>query len=148
MGMLYSPSELSLQQVQPLTTPSPVHSLLSWVLKQHIIMTQYAVLQDLTARYGAYLSFSLAVPPKQAEAALQAILKLAPGGRLVHALGGHLRMELPTAELDVGHLFAYMDDLTKGSGLTVLDWGVSHATLEEVFVRVTRDAGVKVAAFA
>ena len=57
-------------------------------------------------------------------------------------------MELPTAEVDVGHLFAYMDNLTKGSGLTVLDWGVSHATLEEVFVRITRDAGVRVAAFA
>lgn len=87
------------------------------------------------------------MPPKQAEAALQAILALAPGGHLVHALGGNLRMELPTAEVDVGHLFAYMADVKSRSGLTVLDWGVSHATLEEVFVRITQNAGVKVAAF-
>lgn len=93
------------------------------------------------------MSFSLSVLPKQAETALQAILDLVPGGRLVHALGGNLRMELPTTELDVGHLFAYMDGLSRQSGLTVLDWGVSHATLEEVFIHVTRTAGVKVAAF-
>ena len=104
-------------------------------------------MQDLIARYGGYLSFSLSVPPKQAETALQAILNLAPGGRLVHALGGNLRMELPTTELDVGNVFAYMDDLNRQPGLTVLDWGVSHAALEEVFIHITRTAGVKVAAF-
>ena len=104
------------------------------------------VLQELTTRFGGYLSFSLAVPLKQAERAVQAILELAPGSHLVHSLAGNLHMELPTAEVDVGQLFAYMDQLEKSSGLRVLDWGVSHATLEEVFVRFVRDAGIKLAA--
>lgn len=121
------------------------------VLACHVItlsgVRAHVLMQDLTARYGGYLSFSLAVPPKQAEAALQAILGLAPGGHLVHALGGNLRMELPTTEVDVGDLFQYMADLMNSHGLAVLDWGVSHATLEEVFIRIVRDAGVKIAAF-
>jgi hypothetical protein len=32
--------------------------------------------------------------------------------------------------------------------LDLVDWGVSNATLEEVFIRIIRDAGVQVQAFA
>lgn len=31
--------------------------------------------------------------------------------------------------------------------LEVLDWGMSNATLEEVFIKITREAGVKLSAF-
>ncbi len=31
--------------------------------------------------------------------------------------------------------------------LDVLDWGMSNATLEEVFIKITRDAGVRLSAF-
>ncbi len=40
-----------------------------------------------------------------------------------------------------------MDKLKRGGKLQVRDWGVSHATLEEVFIRITRDAGVRLTAF-
>ncbi len=29
----------------------------------------------------------------------------------------------------------------------MLDWGMSNATLEEVFIKITREAGVKLSAF-
>ena len=32
--------------------------------------------------------------------------------------------------------------------LVLVDWGVSNATLEEVFIRITRDAGVRMTSFA
>ncbi|KAA6419770.1 MAG: ABC transporter A family member, partial [Trebouxia sp. A1-2] len=96
--------------------------------------------QELTARYGDYLSFSLSVPPKQAEAACEAIAMYVHGAHLIHSLGGTLKMELPSASVDVGQLFEYMDKLKRGGTLQVRDWGVSHATLEEVFIRITRDA--------
>ena len=104
-------------------------------------------MQELTARYGDYLSFNLSVPPKQAEAACEAIEMLVDGARLVHSLGGSLKMELPTASVDIGQLFDYMDQLKKEGQVQVRGWGVSHATLEEVFIRITRDAGVKLTAF-
>ena len=107
----------------------------------------FPLMQELTARYGDYLSFSLSVPPKQAEAAFEAIAMYVHGAHLVHSLGGTLKMELPSASVDAGQLFEYMDKLKRGGRLQVRDWGVSHATLEEVFVCITRDAGVRLTAF-
>ena len=104
-------------------------------------------MQELTARYGDYLSFSLSVPPKQAQAAVEAIELLVHGARLVHSLVGTLQMELPAASIDLGELFNFMNKLKTNGQLQVLDWGVSHATLEEVFVRITREAGVRLTAF-
>lgn len=105
------------------------------------------MVQELTARYGDYLSFSLSVPAKQAEAASEAIQMLVHGATLVHSLGGTLKMELPCANVDVGQLFQHMDKLKRDGRLQVKDWGVSHATLEEVFIRITRDAGIGLTAF-
>lgn len=98
-------------------------------------------MQDLTARYGDYLSFSLAVPPKQADMAVATIKKLVSGAHVVHCLGGNLKLELPSIAVDVGQLFEYMDSIKRRNVVQVRDWGVSHATLEEVFVRITRKAG-------
>ena len=105
-------------------------------------------LQELTARYGDYLSFSLAVPPKQADMAVAAMKQLVPAARVVHCLHGSLKLELPsTRDMDVGELFEYMDGIKKKKELQIWDWGVSHATLEEVFIRITREAGVGMTAF-
>ena len=104
-------------------------------------------LQELTSRYGDYLSFSLAVPPKQADMAVDAMRQLAPAAHVVHSLGGTLKLELPSADVGIGQLFEHMDDIKKRNVLQVWDWGVSHATLEEVFIRVIREAGVRLTAF-
>ena len=104
-------------------------------------------LQELTARYGDYLSLSVAVPPKQAELAVKAIKQLVPAARVVHCLRGSLKLELPSPDVDVGQLFEYMDGIKRKKVLQVWDWGVSHATLEEVFIRITREAGVRLTAF-
>ena len=104
-------------------------------------------LQELTARYGDYLSFSLAVPPKQTEMAIEAIERIARGANVVHCLEGSLKLELPSASVDISQLFEHMDSIKKRNVLQVRDWGVSHATLEEVFIRITREAGVRLTAF-
>lgn len=104
-------------------------------------------MQELTARYGDYLSFSLAVPPKQTEMAIEAIERIAPGANVVHCLEGSLKLELPSASVDISQLFEHMDSIKMRNVLQVRDWGVSHATLEEVFIRITREAGVRLTAF-
>ena len=111
------------------------------------IESRHDWLQELTARYGDYLSFSLAVPPKQTEMAIEAIEQMVPGASVVHCLGGSLKLELPSASIDISQLFDYMDGVKKRNVLQVRDWGVSHATLEEVFIRITREAGVRLTAF-
>ena len=101
----------------------------------------------MTARYGDYLSFSLAVNPKHTEMAVEAIEHLVPGARLVHCLEGTVKLELPSVGVDIGELFEYMEGIKNRNVLHVRDWGVSHATLEEVFIRITREAGVRLTAF-
>lgn len=103
--------------------------------------------QELSARYGDYLSFSLAVNPKHTEMAIAAIAQFVPGASVVHSLEGTLKLELPSASVDIGQLFEYMECVKKKNVLQVRDWGVSHATLEEVFIRITREAGVRLTAF-
>ena len=110
---------------------------------QLIVLSQYGWLQELTARYGDYLSFSLAVTPKQTEMAIEAIERIVPGANVVHCLGGSLKLELPSANVEISQLFEHMDRIKKGNVLQVRDWGVSHATLEEVFIRITREAGIR-----
>lgn len=104
-------------------------------------------LQELTARYGDYLSFSVAVPPKQTEMAIEAIERIVPGATLVHCLEGSLKLELPSASVDISQLFEHMDRIKKRNVLQVREWGASHATLEEVFIQITREAGIRLTAF-
>lgn len=129
---------------------------------------------------------------------------LAPSARLVYALGGTQKFELPVEEAAVDAIFARMEAVKSrrvlgGAGVgagrkravrqcgclpclllpttthlpthahthavprprppapvlsvcsgevDLVDWGVSHATLEEVFIRITREAGVHATAFA
>lgn len=79
--------------------------------------------------------------------AIAAIAQFVPGASVVHSLEGTLKLELPSASVDIGQLFEYMECVKKKNVLQVRDWGVSHATLEEVFIRITREAGVRLTAF-
>lgn len=80
--------------------------------------------------------------------AIEAIERIAPGANVVHCLEGSLKLELPSASVDISQLFEHMDGIKKRNVLLqVRDWGVSHATLEEVFIRITREAGVRLTAF-
>ena len=103
--------------------------------------------RDLTSRFGGYLSFTITTPAHQAAAAQAAVVAMATGARLVYSLGGTQKFELPTDEVDADAVFRHMEQVKQRGEIDLLDWGVSNATLEEVFIRVTRDAGVKMSAF-
>eukprot|EP00887_Chlorella_sp_A99_P001140 scaffold14.g1140.t1 len=96
--------------------------------------------KDLTARFGSYLSFTITTPPHQEATALALMRGLAPGARVVYALSGMQRMELPMSEVGVEAIFARMEAVKARGELELIDWGVSHASLEEVFIKVTADA--------
>lgn len=83
----------------------------------------------------------------QEDMAASSIYTLCPTARPVYALGGTQKFELPTQDVDLEGVFAHMDDLKNKSKLNILDWGVSNATLEEVFIKITHDAGVQMTAF-
>lgn len=81
------------------------------------------------------------------ELAAASIYNLCPTARPVYALGGTQKFELPTSDVSLQDVFSHMEDLKNNSKIDVLDWGVSNATLEEVFIKITNDAGVQMTTF-
>jgi ABC-type multidrug transport system ATPase subunit len=104
--------------------------------------------KDLTARYGGYLSFTITTPPHQEAAALKVVRSMSPSARLVYSLGGTQKLELPLGEVEVDAVFRRMEEVKLRGELELLDWGLSNATLEEVFMKLCRDKGVQMTAFA
>ena len=72
---------------------------------------------------------------------------MSPSAKLVYALGGTQKYELPLNEVEVDGVFRRMEEMKLRKEVEVLDWGVSNATLEEVFIEITREAGVQMSAW-
>ena len=104
--------------------------------------------QDLTARYGSYLQFSITSASGQEEKTASAIYTFCRTARPVYSLGGTQKFELPTEAVQLQDVFAYMEQLKNDAEIDILDWGVSNATLEEVFIKIANDAGVQMTTFA
>ncbi|PRW44292.1 ABC transporter A family member 7-like isoform A [Chlorella sorokiniana] len=104
--------------------------------------------KDLVARFGGYLSFTITTSAGQEAAAAAIVRSLSPAARLVYALGGTQKYELPVGEAAIDAIFARMEAVKASKEVDLVDWGVSNATLEEVFIRITREAGVRMSAFA
>jgi ABC-type multidrug transport system ATPase subunit len=103
--------------------------------------------KDLTARFGGYLSFTITTPPHQEAAAKYVVMSMAPNARLVYALGGTQKYELPLSEVEIDTVFRRMEEVKLTREIELQDWGVSNATLEEVFIKITREAGVSMSAW-
>lgn len=105
--------------------------------------------KDLTARFGGYLSFSITTPVQQEDVARRLVVeRMAPGAKLVYALGGTQKYELPLEEVSVDGVFREMERAKIEGVVEVLDWGVSNATLEECFINICRSEGVEMSTFA
>ena len=68
-------------------------------------------MQDLTARYGSYVTIAITTPPDQAEAACSIVQSLSANSRLVYSLGGAQRFELPLHEVTVDTIFRRMEEV-------------------------------------
>ena len=114
----------------------------------HALSSTLAIGQDLTARYGSYLQFSVTSASGQEETTAAAIYTFCRTARPVYSLGGTQKFELPTEAVQLQDVFAYMEQLKNDAEIDILDWGVSNTTLEEVFIKITNDAGVQMTTFA
>lgn len=89
----------------------------------------------------------MTTPAHQEAAALAVVRSMSPSARMVYSLGGTQKFELPLGEVEVEAIFRRMEEVKLRSEVELLDWGVSNATLEEVFIRIAREAGVEMDAF-
>lgn len=62
------------------------------------------------------------------------LAEICTGARLVHALGRQQTFVMPMDNVDVAHLFNTLERQKRQYG--VKEWGISQASLEEVFIKV------------
>jgi hypothetical protein len=91
-------------------------------------------LQELAARYGGYLVFTITTRPADNEKAKTAVMHMCPEATPTYQVAGTQKFEMPTAAISIADVFLGMQRVK--DSVQILDWGVSNASLEDVFVRV------------
>lgn len=71
-----------------------------------------------------------------AESAARAFVHgMCPAAQETYRIGGTLKYELPTSEVQLSSIFDQVADAQQ-HGLPVTDWGIHNASLEDVFIRL------------
>ncbi|KAL6900778.1 hypothetical protein ACP4OV_005454 [Aristida adscensionis] len=95
--------------------------------------------KELKARYGGTRMLTITTAPEH-EAAVERLVRrrLWRGAARVYSVAGTQRFALPRREVAVGGVFAAVEAARRA--FPVLGWGVADDTLEDVFLRVAKDA--------
>jgi len=90
--------------------------------------------KELAARYGGYLVFTITTRPADNDKAKTAVMHMCPEATPTYQVAGTQKFEMPTAAISIADVFLGMQRVK--DSVQILDWGVSNASLEDVFVRV------------
>ncbi|EFJ45135.1 hypothetical protein VOLCADRAFT_64058 [Volvox carteri f. nagariensis] len=97
--------------------------------------------REITSRYADYLVFTITVGPGHEDAVRALVARMSPSARVTYSLGGTFKYELPAEEVSFSAVFREV--AAAKAEMQVLDWGVTNATLEEVFIKFARQIGVE-----
>lgn len=92
---------------------------------------------ELKERYGRFYKIQVTTNSGKDAEILQLLQTMAPSTRLLNSLAGTNNFETPSAEVSLASLFDTIE--SKKAQLGITHWGVSNTTLEEVFLKVTKD---------
>lgn len=83
--------------------------------------------------------FTVTAPMDQEERVHEFVKHMSVNARLTYALAGTSKYEIPCTDIQLSQIFDTMAG-AGNRGLTVLDWGVHTASLEDVFIRLAQQA--------
>ena len=93
---------------------------------------------QLRMQFDQGYKFMLAVDSANDEAAACAFaMGLLPGAAVRDSINGVVTFDVPKANVVMSKLFAQME--SNKQELHIKDWGLSHTTLEEVFLKIVSD---------
>ncbi|XP_021321342.1 ABC transporter A family member 8 [Sorghum bicolor] len=95
---------------------------------------------ELKARYGGTWILTIMTEPKHEGEVQELVNQLSPGASRIYSLSGTQKFTLPRREVGLDGVFRVVDMARRA--FPVLGWGVAGATLEDVFIRVVKDAQV------
>ncbi|KAJ1268122.1 hypothetical protein BS78_07G112600 [Paspalum vaginatum] len=95
--------------------------------------------KELKARYGGTRILTMTTSPEHEAAVERLVSGLSPAGYTrIYSVSGTQKFALPRREVGLGRVFGAVEAARRA--FPVLGWGVADATLEDVFVRVAKDA--------
>ncbi|OEL17376.1 ABC transporter A family member 8 [Dichanthelium oligosanthes] len=94
--------------------------------------------KELKARYGSTRILTITTSPEHEEAVERLVSRLSPGYTRVYSVSGTQKFALPRLEVGLEAVFGAVEVARRA--FPVLGWGVADATLEDVFVRVAKEA--------
>lgn len=102
---------------------------------------------ELKERYGQYYKILVTTPPGKEAPAFELLRSVAPSVRQINSLAGTASYEVARRDVQLSQIFVAIQE--NKARLSILDWGISNTTLEEVFLRITEaEAEDETAAFA
>lgn len=81
---------------------------------------------------------TITTSPEHKEAVEWLVSRLSPGYTRIYSMSGTQKFALPRQEVGLCRVFGAVEVARRA--FPVLGWGVADATLEEVFVRVAKEA--------
>lgn len=94
---------------------------------------------ELKAKYGAGYQVKLVCKGAEAEGLVkQKVVDIVPGAKLIDSSAGNMTYSVAPRQLErMPALFRWIESLPQnGDGALLEDWGISHTTLEEVFLKL------------
>ena len=102
--------------------------------------------KELTSRFGGYFNFTITTNSGGVQAAREFIMRLSPNATRTYQVGGTQKFELPNTDVTMPEIFNAMRDSSKHR-FELLDWNLANATLEEVFIKITKIAGAQMSTY-
>ena len=97
----------------------------------------------LKTKFGDGYRFKFVTPQHCTHALKEKLVALLPSARLADENSGDMTFVLPESDAatHAPKVFAYIDEVKSGAHADVelTDWGVSHTTLEDVFLKLAKD---------
>ncbi|MED6193388.1 Phospholipid-transporting ATPase abca7 [Stylosanthes scabra] len=94
--------------------------------------------KELKARYGGTYVFTMTTTMDHEKDVETMVQQIYPAAKKVYHISGTQKFELPKQEVRIASVFQAVE--TAKRNFTVSAWGLADTTLEDVFIKVARDA--------
>ncbi|KAL4633742.1 hypothetical protein ACB092_04G144200 [Castanea dentata] len=94
--------------------------------------------KELKARYGGSYVFTITTSSDHEEEVENMVQHLSPSANKVYQLSGTQKFEIPKSEVRIADVFQAVE--TVKSKFTVFAWGLADTNMEDVFIKVSREA--------
>lgn len=95
--------------------------------------------KELKARFGGYYVLTMATSTNEEHEVEVLVNKLSPNAKKIYHVSGTQKFELPKQEVRIADVFLAVKDAK--SKFSVQAWALADTTMEDVFIKVAKEAG-------